>query len=136
YRHTVRVAACMTRSLYPVRYVEGPIGLPHLAATQPSEGAAQLAACRGEADTAEGPATPKSSQNPLICVKQQVDVEGCLRRAVGDGIADVAPVPLLLYTGAVSERSAVPAQTVAGVALAVAVLAVLGTLLLSRRVLR
>jgi two-component system, OmpR family, sensor histidine kinase BaeS len=136
YRVTVRIAACMTRMGQPLRYADGPLGLPRPAPNQDPAAAAAFAECRVQAIAVE-PHTPDPEQRALVdCVKRQVDVEGCVQRAFNDRIDDIAPVPLLLYTGALTEASAVPEETVAGVAIGVAVLAVLATLLLSRRVLR
>jgi two-component system, OmpR family, sensor histidine kinase BaeS len=136
YRITVRVAACMTRVGLPLRYADGPLGLPRPASSQDPAAAAAFEECRVQAAAAE-PETPGPEQRALVdCVKRRMDVEGCVQRAFNDRIDDIAPVPLLLYTGALTEVSTVPEETVAGVAIGVAVLAVLGTLLLSRRVLR
>lgn len=137
YRIAVRVAACMTRQDLPVHFTDGPVGLPHLGTNYEPSLQYQMTTCTNEAETLEDPIYDAHQEDLFVCLKlKQGDVTTCLQRTYTEMISDIAPVQLLLYTGAVTDRSAVPAQTVAAVALGVAVLAVLGTLLLSRRVLR
>lgn len=160
YRSGVLRAACLTRFRLPVVMTPGPYGVPRHApdpirgpAGQPPD-AQLLAECAGfatvsdsqRADDAARLASCTGVPTELATPRQVVgeaagDLESlaaCLTQAFESRIGDFAPVPLLMYLGAVDDDPAAPLATgpVLAAAGLVAALAIAGSLLVSRRVLR
>jgi two-component system sensor histidine kinase BaeS len=149
YRSGVLLAACMTRLDLGVVVSAGEFGVPDYAVAgdtiEASDGAVQqclidsrlvpgkedaarVTACRAGLGS---PPPPRHNAVPLAAAV------ACLEQVFTERTADVAPVPLRLYLGATGEPG--PSLTpgpVIGIAGLVALLAVAGTILISRRVLR
>jgi two-component system sensor histidine kinase BaeS len=98
----------------------------------------------GQADLVAPPTETSSpasdpAARPWVALPDgQVDLEACLSAVFASRIDEFAPVPLLVYLGAVDEDAAPPlspAPVLAGAGL-VALLAIAGSTLFSRRVLR
>jgi two-component system sensor histidine kinase BaeS len=160
YRAEVRYAACLTRHHVDVVVTSRSLGVPYFAAAGWAD-PNQVADCRQVEDVSDtssaearvtacadavrptppssspatsgalptrSPAAPSTGTDPLVT---------CLTRAFTDAISDVAPVPAVVHLGS-GDRPAVTLSTTplllgaAGVALVILV----GTVLLSHRVLR
>lgn len=141
YRLGVRFAACLTRLSLDVRMVEGRYGVPvfeRVAAPELGDTRTAEAECR---ERAEEPERNLALDRQLVAaceVKDAPEPPGtCLARMFTDQISDVAAVPLRVTLGVGGEPSSPlsPAPMLAAAA-GVAVLAIAGTALLSRRVLR
>ncbi len=155
YRVGVRFAACLTRRGVPIRMSSDQFGVPSYA-VEPEAMANQrviVEECRSQQESPailnedmafiesciSGRAAGTPAPNPKVITPEGLSVErmDCLQQVFNMRSADVAPVPLRVYLGAVGEP--VPKLTPVPVivaALLVAVLALAGTILLSRRVLR
>jgi two-component system sensor histidine kinase BaeS len=157
YRRGVRFAACLTRRDIGVTTSRGEFGIPVWAAdpadSQP-ERAQMVEQCTTWAKNtgAEGPnpvqlrlecspATisprPENGRPPAPPGDEEAATIACLQRAFATQTNDVAPAPLQVYLGAIDDAgpSLTPGPVIAAAAL-VALLAIAGTALLSRRVLR
>lgn len=158
YRTGVFLAACLTRIGIGVETTDGPYGVPrHVAAPAGEPGAVGgIEECQGRAAT-ETPvggdewlsACPGVTADPAGQeVRVQVDpdtsagtardLRNCLTEAFAVQIDEFAPVPLQVYLGAAGDDdgaplSAGPVLIAAGL---VAALAIAGSILISRRVLR
>jgi two-component system, OmpR family, sensor histidine kinase BaeS len=137
YRTGVRFAACLTRNGWQVRMTEGALRVPQFEAVD----ADPLAVRDCQRRSAEsGRDTAIDQQRIKACMASGEVFEPlntCLARVFTDQISDVAPVPLTVTLGALGEEPAPlqPGPMIAAAA-GVAVLAIVGTALLSRRVLR
>ncbi|GAA4715160.1 sensor histidine kinase [Phytohabitans rumicis] len=137
YRLGVRFAACLTRSGYDVTMTSGALGVPGFAAAAGTDKTA-------EADCQERAREPGRDlavdQQRIEACHAGVEFEPlstCLARVFTDQISDVAAVPLRVTIGVVGEQqSPLQAGPMLAAAAGVAVLAIAGTALLSRRVLR
>ncbi|MBO0871211.1 MAG: HAMP domain-containing protein, partial [Micromonosporaceae bacterium] len=155
YRAGVRLADCLTRHRVAVSYTVGPFGVPSYApgdAAEQGEAVADCVAQKAGLDQADqaaanqalncrpgriGPPTPNRS--PGTGRSDPLDQQAaCLARAFVAQTADVAPATLLVYLGAAGEPAAtsLPPGPVALAAALVALLALVGTALVSRRMLR
>jgi two-component system sensor histidine kinase BaeS len=141
YRMGIRLAACLTRRGVPVRQIDGPNGVPAFIADPILADAAgglrtEQKQCESEA-TSGATERAEDIQATTACERlKPPDPSGCLREAFRKRIEDVAPVPLLVYLGATNDPVRVAIAPVLGAAVAVALLALIGALLLSRRVVR
>ena len=159
YREGVLLAACLTRSARAVAVVvDGPHGVPRYTSgpsTDPSmvQGCLDwVASFRPEQETdvdvvascvrtssvavGGGPAVG-SEPDRAVTVVITPEVKGCLQQAFTQRVSPFAAVPLRVYVGAVDETA--PPLTIGPVLMvagAVAALAVVGSLLVSRRVTR
>ncbi|MFD2765448.1 sensor histidine kinase [Micromonospora eburnea] len=143
YRTGVRFAACLTREHVPVVAVPTSTGVPQFDADLNTAGwhgrqAANdiVKSCR---DIAAGPG--RDVLDPawmLVCATPTVGTpDSCLAQAFTNAISDVAPVPARVYLGARGDPASVlAAGPLLAAAAGVAAVAVIGTVLLSRRVLR
>ncbi|GII24860.1 sensor histidine kinase [Planosporangium mesophilum] len=134
YRTGAPYAACLTRAGIPVTASPRADGVPTFTVAGNSTSAAR------ECPQQPPPEAEARDDNSEVlgCVEKAPDgVRQCLARAFADRVAGVAPPPLQVYLGAVGDtvRSLRLAPTLL-VALAVAVAAIVGALLLSRGVLR
>lgn len=160
YRSGVLLAACLTRLGYGVVMTPGPHGVPRHAPDPTDSPAAHplgeppppgiLDECTGFATVPDSqreedaarlapcgiPAPPGPTGTPAPTTGPD-ELAPCLSQAFENRIADFAPLPLLIHLGAVDDPAAplAPGPVLAAAAL-VAALAVAGSLLLSRRVLR
>jgi two-component system sensor histidine kinase BaeS len=158
YRSGVRLAACLTRQGLRVTMTPGAYGIPDYSADpatiQDSPGqveecravlaatgstaadAADVSSCQGGAIKTP-PRTPAAQADTNASRRNEPAIIDCLQKAFNRRTSDVAPVPLRLYLGAVDKPgpSLAPGPVTAAAVL-VALLAVAGTALLSRRVLR
>jgi len=150
YRHGLRLADCLARHGLPVVVSTGPYGVPVYQADESTRIAqgALVAACGDEA----GPTTPTPDEQSEAeaCVRwrdrppppeSQGDSIGgtveCLEQLFAERTADLGPRPVRLYLGAADapDRTLHPGPVAAAAGL-VALLALGGTVLVSRRVLR
>ncbi|WP_117211774.1 sensor histidine kinase [Allorhizocola rhizosphaerae] len=147
YRSGVRFAACLTRQHLPVEMSLDQFGVPTYTAERATalQQPQTVDACRSGQDS---PAALSADANEVLaCYVSKPEVispevrstqtRDCLQKTFAVRSVDVAPVPLRVYLGALGEP--VPRLTpipVIAAALLVAVLALAGTILLSRRVLR
>jgi two-component system, OmpR family, sensor histidine kinase BaeS len=137
YRAGVRFAACLTRNGYAVKVSTGPDGIPVYSAD------GNLAVDAPDLVDRCTPIHPKSEiDSATTQVKLCADalwpvIVDCLRKVFAEQTADLAPVPLLIYVGATGQaRPALSPGPVIAAAALVALLAIAGTAVLSRRVLR
>jgi signal transduction histidine kinase len=153
YRSGVRFAACLTRLGAKVDATEGSFGLlqfaadatadPNLraecqqsAASSDQERAEDAEAAIGcESDQMRNPSDPAGKQ--VAGLPDLESIQKCVQAVFVDRVSQVAAVPLLVYLGARDDKpsplSPGPVLAAAGL---VAVSALVGTVLLSRRVLR
>lgn len=166
YRSGVLLAACLTRRLVPVTAVDGPNGVPRYAPTTETDqdvledctGFATVEDVAREEDAAQVSRCTELPVRPLVSSGVDVALEippalsttemeerarqtlaDCLSQAFINRIDQdqLAPVPLSVYVGAVDDGAASlsPGPILAAAGL-VAALAVAGSLLVSRRVVR
>jgi two-component system sensor histidine kinase BaeS len=142
YRHDVRLAACLTRSqlnvtiagvnhgiprLIPADAVSATVGHQYLTET--------LKTCGTFATQTDEPQRAADLAAASSCATD-ADQLPCLRAAFSDRIAQDAPVPLQLQLGPAAELPAPVIWPILAAAAFVAVLTIMATVLLSRRVLR
>ncbi|HWH01196.1 MAG TPA: ATP-binding protein [Pilimelia sp.] len=157
YRAGIRFATCLTRAGVGVVTSPGELGVPRFAAPARLEPRQRNLAdlCRRPAATEEAPrftervarcaepelAHPQGSAEPTDAPGRPAPTEdpvrACLARTFTEEISDLAAVPAMVYLGARDE----PAATLAtgpllAAAAGVALVVILGTVLLSHRVLR
>ena len=130
YRRGSRLAACLTRSGVPVQASAGPNGVVQYRSEAPD--AEPVRYCQ---DVAISAAIELQLDRDTVQQCRETDTV-CLQQAFQDRTNSVAPVPLTLYIGAVDEPPALTLTPVLMVAGVVAAFAIVGTALLSRRVLR
>jgi two-component system, OmpR family, sensor histidine kinase BaeS len=156
YRMQVALAGCLTKHGLDVLYGPGTDGVPEYAPTKADEArdpttvavCEKVSASSDQLDDAAGvrrcqPAlavlpSPRPENPPLPKLYTRVDVAACLRQLFTEQTADVAPARTEVYVGAAGEAAAAkltPGPVLAAAGL-VALLALAGTALLSRRVLR
>ena len=145
YRTGVRFAACLTRHDIGVTTLDGPNGIPEYLSGSDStgQGLNWVRVCQVDARTtyeAEDDARRVAACGPSmqdVSVTSRGVLVACLRRAFAERTAEVAPVTLRVYIGAIGEaRTPLTPGPVIVAAMLVALLAVVGTVLVSRRVLR
>ena len=133
----VRYAACLTRAGYVVRKVDGAFGIPSFEARDGDPEAIKECAARAETTTRE-----KEIIRQRIEACRDPDIGGpaaaaCLAQAFTDLAGEVAAVPLIVTLGFEGEpRTPLSVGPILAAAAGVALLALAGTALLSRRVLR
>lgn len=142
YRAGVLFAACLTRRSVPVAAAPTSTGVPRfdpvltapavrdrLDATRIVDGCRDIAARSSRSETtARVRSCAASTDEPL---------DTCLGQAFTNEVSDVAPLPARVYLGARGDPASVLAMgPLLAAAAGVAAVAVIGTLLLSRRVLR
>jgi two-component system, OmpR family, sensor histidine kinase BaeS len=136
YRNGVRFAACLTRGGWGIRMSEGAFRVPQFVAVD--AGPAVVENCRSQA--AESNRDAALDRERVIACVQSEAVEppaACFARVFIDQTNDVAAVPLTVTLGARGEEPPpLQAGPMIAAAAGVAVLAILGTALLSHRVLR
>ena len=158
YRSSVRYSICLTSAGEQVRIVDGPYGVPRLVAAHPRSENHLLERCEQVALSTPGelaadareiqpcrlhlaslPDTPQDDASFTIADELTVEIYSCLNQVFLERIADVTPVPLLLYLGVgVGETSPLrlslpPVLLASGL---IALVAIGSTVLLSRWVLR
>ncbi|MFE9690238.1 sensor histidine kinase [Micromonospora sp. NPDC005806] len=140
YRSGVLFAACLTRNGVDVAAAPGGLGLPVFAA-HPGErpdADALIAECV-QTRAEQGRDRRADLTRVAVCTDQDPGepTDACLAQAFTDQISDVAPVPARVYLGARDNpASPLAAGPLVAAAAGVAAVAVAGTVLLSRRVLR
>lgn len=154
YRADVRLAACLTRHGMDVVVTSRTFGVPHLAPATPA-GGGQVAACRQQsadeetaADTAlaeacAGPSAAQPTVEAAPFTPAQPTATGsdplldCLSRVFTQQISAVAPVPAVVHLGARDEPTVTLSRgPLLAAAAGVALVVIVGTVLLSHRVLR
>ncbi|SCL35422.1 two-component system, OmpR family, sensor histidine kinase BaeS [Micromonospora rhizosphaerae] len=144
YRTGVLFAACLTRESVPVVASTTSTGVPQFDADL---GAADGRGRRGVDEIVDGcrdaaaePGRDRAAGAARVQVcgtSTEEPVDSCLARAFTNEISDVAPVPARVYLGARGDPASVlTAGPLLAAAVGVAAVAVIGTALLSRRVLR
>ncbi|TDC82186.1 HAMP domain-containing protein [Micromonospora sp. KC606] len=162
YRQGVHYAACLTRLGAEVVMTDGPYGVPHYPASPVNSPLAdadceavispgdvrrgdheRMSACAGPVDTPDqvfpttAPGVPRAAESFREPAGGELFTR-CLRQAFSQRIEHFAPSTLVVYVGARDETTSTPLAV--GPVLAatglVAVLAIAGSLLVSRRVLR
>ncbi|MEV1147087.1 ATP-binding protein [Micromonospora sp. NPDC049799] len=143
YRTGVLFAACLTRESVPVVASPTSSGVPQFdadlraAGVRDRPGVAEIV--DGCADVAAEPGRSLADAASVqVCALSTVEtLDSCLAQAFTNDISDVAPVPARVYLGARGDPASVlAAGPLLAAAAGVAAVAVIGTLLLSRRVLR
>ncbi|MEV0723379.1 ATP-binding protein [Micromonospora purpureochromogenes] len=147
YRTGVRFAACLTRHSVPVVASPTSTGVPQFdadlsradlsRAVRDRRGVDEIVdGCRDVA--AEPGRDVADAARVQVCGSSTVQpLDSCLAQAFTNGISDVAPVPALVYLGARGDPASVlTAGPLLAAAAGVVAVAVIGTVLLSRRVLR
>jgi two-component system sensor histidine kinase BaeS len=145
YRTGIRFAACLTRHGIGVTTLDGPNGIPTYLPGSDSvgQGTEWVRICQVDSRTtyeAADDARRVGACSPSlqdISATNRGELVACLRRAFAERTVEVAPVIMRVYIGAIGEAR--PALTPGPVILAatlVALLAVVGTVLLSHRVLQ
>jgi two-component system, OmpR family, sensor histidine kinase BaeS len=136
YRYGVRYAACLTRQGLTALVTKNEYGLPvYVENPEASEKERHLAtACRMKATSTD---RYREQETAVRGCKDLASAHLCLRQVFAEQTSDVAPVPLMVYFGAIGDpgRPLEPGPVIAAAAV-VALLALAGTALLSRRVLR
>jgi two-component system, OmpR family, sensor histidine kinase BaeS len=144
YRSGVLFAACLTRTDLPVAVSPGSMGVPRFDANldldlREREGVAEIVAdCRAGA-TVPGWYEQADAARVKVCGTSQAlgPLDSCLAQVFTSQTSDVAPVAARVYLGARSDpSSALAAGPLLAAAAGVAAVAIIGTALLSRRVLR
>ncbi|MGK5442893.1 ATP-binding protein [Micromonospora sp. URMC 105] len=143
YRTGVRYAACLTRRSVPVVASPTSTGVPQFGADLSRVEVRDrpyvdeiVAGCRDVA-AEPGRGLADAAQVQVCGASTVVPLDSCLAQAFTNGISDVAPVPALVYLGARGDPASVlTAGPLLAAAAGVAAVAVIGTALLSRRVLR
>jgi two-component system sensor histidine kinase BaeS len=139
YRAGMLFAACLTRAVIPVVVTQDNYGVP-IFATDPGQPPldAQIRA-RCEENAAE-PGRDKTQDlaRAQVCAAPNAEeaLSSCLAQAFTDRISDIAPVPVRVSLGAHDQPRVLAPGPVLAAAVAVVVLALAVTVLLSRRVLR
>jgi len=145
YRSGIRFAACLTRNGIGVTTLDGPNGIPIYLSGSDSmgQGPDSVRLCEVNArttyesadDARRVAACGPSMQD--ISATTRAELVACLRRAFAERTVEVAPVTLRVYIGAAGDarRPLTPGSVILA-AMLVALLAVVGTVLLSRRVLQ
>ncbi|WP_446213520.1 sensor histidine kinase [Micromonospora sp. IBSANI012] len=143
YRTGVRFAACLTRESVPVVASPTSTGVPQFdvdlstADVRDRQGVDEIVGgCRDVA--AEPGRDLVDAARVQVCGTSTVQpLDSCLAQAFTNEISDVAPVPARVYLGARGDPASVlTAGPLLAAAAGVATVAVIGTVLLSRRVLR
>jgi len=145
YRAGIRFAACMTRHGVGVTTLEGPGGIPIFLPGSDSmgQGPDWVGACQVDSRTTYE--APDDARRVATCGPSMQDISAtsrgelvaCLRRAFVERTMEVAPVTLRVYIGAIGDaRQPLPPEPVILAATLVALLAVVGTVLISRPVLQ
>jgi two-component system sensor histidine kinase BaeS len=158
YRGGVRLAACLTRRGLDVTVTPGLFGVPRFSSEAgadlpgaEADGCAQTSSVSdeeiesagarvGRCATAIGPVA-KDPARPERTVPEAIGsveaINECLSQAFTDEIGDVAPVPLQVFLGAGDEPTvSLSTGPLLAAASGVAAVVILGTVLLSHRVLR
>jgi len=137
YRSGVRLAACLSRHGVRTTVLADPLGVPRYGVDPANARSAPdpVTLCRAAAGATDRTSSQEISIN--ACAKVSPQLGNCLQQAFSAEVEDVAPVPLRVYLGAVGDasRRLAPGPVIAAAVL-VALLALAGTALLSRRVLR
>jgi two-component system sensor histidine kinase BaeS len=138
YRAGVRFAACLSRAGYDVLKMNGAFGVPTF---QAREGADPATVKECEARSAESRQDLAFDQQRIVaCREPELTGEAltvCLSQAFTDRISEVAPQPLRVTLGFAGEpETPLSVGPILAAVAGVAVLALAGTALLSRRVLR
>jgi two-component system sensor histidine kinase BaeS len=137
YRSGVRLAACLSRHGVRTVVLADPLGVPRYGVDPASARATPdpVTLCRAAAGATDRASSQEISIN--ACAKVSPQLGSCLQQAFSAEVEDVAPVPLRVYLGAIGDapRRLAPGPVIAAAVL-VALLALAGTALLSRRVLR
>jgi two-component system sensor histidine kinase BaeS len=150
YRSGVLLAACLTRAGLPVAVSPGSMGIPrfdvdlHAAGVRDvdlgdRQGVDELVTdCRTAATVPDRYEQADADRVKLCATPTAVEpLDSCLAQAFTIQISEVAPVPARVYLGARSDpSSALETGPLLAAAAGVAAVAVIGTVLLSRRVLR
>jgi signal transduction histidine kinase len=151
YRYGLRLADCLTRHALPVAVSPGPYGVPVYEADDAARTAngAQVAACGDESgsdqptaqERAEADACWSDVREPVVPRDDPAGQVGaavqCLQQLFARSTAGLGPQPVRLYLGAAAEEAgSLDPGPVAAAAGLVALLALAGTVLVSRRVLR
>jgi two-component system, OmpR family, sensor histidine kinase BaeS len=145
YRSGVLFAACLTRIGVPVTASPGDMGVPGFDADlrdvdlSDPQGIQQIVAeCRAAATVSASYGQADTARVKLCAsLKALGPLDSCLAQAFTAQIGDVAPVPARVYLGARGDpSSALAAGPLLAAAAGVAAVAIIGTVLLSRRVLR
>lgn len=138
YRSGVRLAACFTRSGYLVSKVTGALGMPTFQPVGETD-PATVKECHFRS-AATGDETQSIKQRIEACRDPDVGkapTASCLSQAFTDLVSQVGPVPLLITLGFEGEpQTPLSVGPILAAAAGVALLALAGTALLSRRVLR
>ncbi|MFC0526893.1 sensor histidine kinase [Phytohabitans kaempferiae] len=137
YRAGVRFAACVTRRGYPVQKINGTFGVPTFRA--PDADPRAVADCRQK--SAESRRDLEFGEQRISACKEPglvgVALESCLSQAFTDVISEVAAPPLRVTLGFAGEQpSPLAVAPILAAASGIALLALAGTAVLSRRVLR
>ncbi|MEU5939681.1 ATP-binding protein [Micromonospora sp. NPDC047548] len=144
YRTGVRFAACLTRKSVPVVASPTSTGVPQFDAdlskadVRDRQGVDEIVdGCR-DAAAESGRALAAGAARVQVCGTSTAGpLDSCLAQAFTNEISDVAPVPTQVYLGARGDPASVlSAGPLLAAAAGVAAVAVIGTVLLSRRVLR
>jgi two-component system sensor histidine kinase BaeS len=138
YRDGVRLAACTSRHGVLATISTDDYGVPVYGVS--AADAPKVSDCHHSISSSEEVAQRESVNACAEAAKLgEPDTTGvrCLEQVFSDAIADIAPVPLRVYLGAVGDTTTrlAPGPVIAAAVL-VALLALAGTALLSRRVLR
>jgi len=145
YRSGVLLAACLTRGSIPVSVSAAGDGVPNFNADLSNADLRDrpdvdefVADCRAAAaEPGRDVHADALRVNACLIAKTVPPTNGCLAQAFTDQISDVAPVPARVYLGARDDpASALAAGPLLAAAAGVAAIAIIGTALLSRRVLR
>ncbi|HEX2771190.1 MAG TPA: ATP-binding protein [Micromonosporaceae bacterium] len=145
YRSGVLFAACLTRIGVPVTASPGGMGIPGFAADlrdvdlSDPQGIQQIVSECRTAATVPSFYEQADAARVKVCgtPKALGPLDSCLAQAFTNQIGDVAPVPARVYLGARGDpSSALAAGPLLAAAAGVAAVAIIGTALLSRRVLR
>lgn len=134
YRGGIPYAACLTRQGVGVRLSRDDSGIPSYVPVGATAGITSR--CAGEVPVAQVQGDVLTLNSEFArCPSSQVELEACLATMLDGALARVAPAPLRLYVGAVSERPvALPVGQIAGAVILVAALVLLAGSLLARRV--
>jgi two-component system sensor histidine kinase BaeS len=140
YRRGVLLAACLTTNGFPIRVTEDAYGVPRYELALPDGGPDNTAqGCPPPAVDDVASAAASAQQDVAVCRAEADRAQrlSCLRAAFRRQVDDVAPVRTLVYLGAEGGvGSPLQPAPVLLAAAGVALLALVGTVLLSRRVVR
>lgn len=144
YRTGVVFAACLTRNSVPVVAASTSTGVPQFdpdlsaAGARDRQGVGEIVdRCRDAAAESGRDWAAGADRVQLCSTSTQQPLDSCLAQAFTNEISDVAPIPARVYLGARGDPASVlTAGPLLAAAASVAMVAVIGTMLLSRRVLR